>query len=45
MSVSLLRLRDGAIALFYLRKNALDDCRMVLRLSTDEGKTWGSPTL
>src|SRR3954471_7093555 len=32
MSVSLLRLRDGAIALFYLRKNALDDCRMVLRL-------------
>jgi sialidase-1 len=45
MSVSLLRLRDGAIALFYLRKNALDDCRMVLRLSTDEGKTWGAPTL
>ncbi|MGH7199678.1 MAG: exo-alpha-sialidase, partial [Planctomycetaceae bacterium] len=27
MSVSLLRLHDGRIALFYLRKNSLSDCR------------------
>lgn len=40
MSVSLLRLKSGPIALFYLRKNAEDDCRPFLRLSTDEGQTW-----
>lgn len=45
MSVSLLRLANGAIGLFYLRKDALDDCRLYLRLSTDEAKTWGPPTL
>jgi Neuraminidase (sialidase) len=45
MSVSLLRLRGGAIGLFYLRKNSLDDCRPYLRLSTDEARTWGEPTL
>ena len=45
MSVSLLRLPGGEIALFYLRKNSLDDCRLYLRLSTDEGKTWGDPTI
>jgi len=45
MSVSLLRLRSGPIALFYLRKNAIDDCRPYMRLSNDEGKTWGEPTL
>lgn len=45
MSVSLLRLAGGEIALFYLRKNAPDDCRLYLRRSTDEGKTWGEPTL
>src|SRR6478609_5909518 len=27
MSVSLLRLKSGEIALFYLRKNSLEDCR------------------
>jgi len=45
MSVSLLRLQSGEIALFYLRKNAIDDCRPYLRLSTDEAKSWGEPTL
>jgi Neuraminidase (sialidase) len=45
MSVSLLRLRDGRIALFYLRKNSLADCRPFMRISTDEGKTWSEPTL
>lgn len=45
MSVSLLRLNTGEIALFYLRKNALDDCRLYLRRSSDEGQTWGPPVL
>jgi len=45
MSVSLLRLQSGEIALFYLRKNGWDDCRPYLRLSTDEGKTWSEPRL
>jgi sialidase-1 len=40
MSVSLLRLQSGAIALFYLVKNSLLDCRPVMRLSQDEGETW-----
>ena len=43
MSVSLLRLADGRIALFYLRKNSLTDCRPCLRFSGDEGKTWSQP--
>jgi len=43
MSVSLLRLQTGKIALFYLRKNSLLDCRPVLRISNDEGKTWSDP--
>ena len=45
MSVSLLRLQSGEIALFYLRKNSTKDCRPVLRRSFDEGKTWGEPTV
>ena len=36
MSVSLLRLANGQIALFYLRKNSLTDCRPLVRLSSDE---------
>ena len=43
MSVSLLRLRSGDIALFYLVKNNLLDCRPVMRLSTDETETWSEP--
>ena len=45
MSVSLLRLQDGRIALFYCRKNSLSDCRPVLRTSSDNGKTWSDPTV
>jgi sialidase-1 len=45
MSVSLLRLQDGRIALFYLVKNSERDCRMVMRVSSDEAKTWGEPAL
>ena len=44
MSVSLLRLDDGRIALFYLQKNSTKDCRPLLRLSNDEGRTWSTPT-
>ena len=43
MSVSLLRLQDERIALFYLRKNSITDCRPVIRFSTDEGKSWSQP--
>jgi sialidase-1 len=43
MSVSLLRLQDGSIGLFYLRKNSLTDCRPLMRVSTDEAKTWSQP--
>lgn len=45
MSVSLLRLESGDIALFYLRKNSDYDCRPYLRTSSDEGATWSDPTL
>lgn len=45
MSVSLLRLANDDIGLFYLRKNAADDCRLYLRRSSDEGKRFGEPTL
>jgi sialidase-1 len=44
MSVSLLRLNDGRIALFYIRKNSVADCIPYLRYSTDEAKTWSDPT-
>jgi len=43
MSVSLLRLKNGKIALIYARKNSLSDCIPQLRLSDDEGKTWTEP--
>ena len=44
MSASLLRLQSGEVALFYLVKNSEKDCRPVMRLSADEGATWGAPT-
>ncbi len=40
MSVSLLRLQNGNIALFYLKKNSETDCIPLMRISTDEAKTW-----
>lgn len=40
MSVSLLRLQNGDIALFYLRKNSTEDCIPFMRISTDEAETW-----
>lgn len=43
MSVSLLRLQNGDIALFYLRKNSTDDCIPMMRISKDEAETWSDP--
>lgn len=43
MSVSLLRLASGEIAMFYLRKNSITDCLPMVRFSTDEGKSWTDP--
>ena len=43
MSVSLIRLDNDQIALFYLRKNSLDDCVPIMRISTDEANSWSEP--
>ncbi len=43
MSVSLLRLDNGKIALFYLRKNSETDCIPFMRISSDEAKSWSEP--
>ncbi|MGV3754620.1 MAG: sialidase family protein [Verrucomicrobiota bacterium] len=45
MSVSLLRLKSGRIALFYLLKNNWLDCRPYVCFSEDETKTWSAPVL
>jgi photosystem II stability/assembly factor-like uncharacterized protein len=45
MSVSLVRLANDDIGLFYLRKDAADNCRLYLRRSSDDGKTFGDATL
>lgn len=43
MSASLLRLQTGEILLGYLRKNTPStDCRFYVRLSADEGESWGT---
>ncbi|MBM3738830.1 MAG: exo-alpha-sialidase [Acidobacteria bacterium] len=42
MSVSLLKLKSGKIALFYLIKNSWIDCRPYVRFSTDDGRTWSA---
>lgn len=43
MSVSLLRLQNGEIAMFYLRKNSIIDCKPIVRFSNDECETWSEP--
>ncbi len=43
MSVSLLRLQNDEIALFYLRKNSDSDCIPMLRISKNETLTWSEP--
>lgn len=43
MSVSLRRMRNGDIGLFYLRRRSWHDTRMELIRSADEGRTWSAP--
>lgn len=43
MSVSLLRLQDGRIALFYSVKNSMLDCRPVVRFATGKAREWSPP--
>jgi sialidase-1 len=44
MEVNFLRLNTGNLALFYLQKNTEStDCRIMMRTSADEGKTWINP--
>ncbi len=43
MSVSLLRLASGKLALFYLVKNSWIDCQPYIRWSEDEAATWSEP--
>jgi len=45
MSASLLRLKSGRIALAFLRKDSLSDCRPLVKFSDDEAKTWSEPVL
>ena len=40
MSVSFLRLADGRIALFYVRKLSAREAEIAMRTSSDEAKTW-----
>lgn len=42
MSVSLLRLGNGDVGLFYLLRRSWHDMRMWCRRSSDEGRTWGA---
>jgi sialidase-1 len=42
MEVNFMRLRSGALALFYCQKNTEStDCRVMMRRSMDEGRTFG----
>jgi len=43
MSVSLLRLQNNEIALFYLKKDSETACIPVVRFSKDEAATWSDP--
>ena len=44
MSVSLFRLLDDRIALFYLRKNSESDCIPYMRTSDNEANSWSEAT-
>jgi sialidase-1 len=43
MSVSLMRMQNGDIGLFYLIRYGWHDMRLHLRRSSDEGDNWGEP--
>jgi hypothetical protein len=42
MSVSLLRLQSGEIAMTYMHKESHEDCAILFRISRDEAKTFGN---
>lgn len=43
MEVNFLRLKSGGLALFHCQKNSEStDCRVMLRTSPDDGRTWGA---
>lgn len=43
MEVNFMRLKSGALALFYCKKNSEEtDIGVMMRVSEDEGKTWGA---
>jgi sialidase-1 len=44
MSVSLLRLQNEEIAFFYLKKNSMTDVVPMIKISSDEAKTWSEPS-
>lgn len=44
MSASLLRLKNGELAFLYLAKHSVyTDCRPMIRLSRDDGRSWSDP--
>ena len=43
MSVSLLRMKNDDIGLFYLYRHGRDSLKLVMRRSADEGKSWQPP--
>lgn len=43
MSVSFLRLHDGRIALFYIRKDSIASAHVFVQFSSDEARTWSAP--
>jgi len=45
MSVSVLRLASGKLALLYMAKRNWLDCRPYLRVSADDGASWSEPVL
>ena len=45
MEISLMRMRNSDIGLFYEIRRTLLDTRLVLRRSSDEGKTWSGPVI
>lgn len=45
MSVSLMRMQNGDVGLFYLVRKTFSDMRMILRRSADEGRTWSDFTV
>ena len=43
MSVTLRRMKNGDIGMYFLKKSPVCQCRMYLTRSADDGKTWSEP--